>query len=576
MAEEQESHNQIEPLANKTSKVGKTSYTGYSLPPEIANYSHTGDEIDRARQAWRGNQSDYYRKIQEFMEKDNPYKKRGFEELAELYAAKNGDFLNTMKKFEDRMLPRNFRSSELGLSYAQRQRAKKNLFAAENQYLYQNKNLGIPTGTILDKIATDHGLDLNQRRKIREIILLDDPVTKAKELISKYGIPISEVMEKVFPAYPRWVTKVLMALVGNPTSVVEEMTKPKPNGLTKDLIVSHLTNQDYLRPDTVQPAITNNETAFDTTAFDGLATIICPEKYRFRLYTQYPTKTALASGIMSVPITSDSTGNVLILINPLNSTAAAAGTAAAPLTGQFFIASLTGWVPNTGAYTNFSKTAGPLFTNAAAIRSGKISGFSIQFTPTVSSLNNQGLNWMSYIENYNAFSYTSGSADLQLSSIQLSPYTQEIDEKNPIRGIYLPDNTDSLDPDTATNIFADGFILAVTNTNPSTTIGTLDISYVYEVMPQQNSQNIMPLQSPTPGPSTTQAMATAILKNLSLQMLPLPKAVCLARKIFSVGVGLKYQEAVKLLTESEFEHKSTKMRSAMDMDHQDMSILSFE
>jgi hypothetical protein len=438
--------NQDKPMA-KLTDLGIAKYQGYQLPPEYPDMKqHTKEEIDNAQKAWNMTPEQMYNEIRKFCADKSRNEVAGtdFTRIANGYNEGDKRVKQSMENLHE-ILPRGYSSRELGMDYNKRQQARKNFYRAENRYLYKDKGFGIPSGPILRDIALRGGIKTKDARVVHDLLVLDDPINRAKTFVKNYGVPISKALETLFPHYPSWITKVLIAL-SNPSTLADLTgVTEDTNGITNQIAQSRFLNEDYVRADSTQALVTKTLVSFDTVAFDAIATIFCPEVFGYRVFTKYPEKTALGVGTMSISLTTDANGNLLVLINPLNPCAAASASGPAPFNSDYFMVQVTGWVPTTGVYTNQQRYAGPLVSNAGSFKSGKVSGFAVQYLPTTSALDNSGTTYLTYLEQYKNFDKASGSTDLQLSAMLLSPYTQETDQKRPVRGIYLPDDTDVMD-----------------------------------------------------------------------------------------------------------------------------------
>jgi hypothetical protein len=457
-----------------------------------------------------------------------------------------------LKAYEDDMQPKGYTTRELGMTYPQRDQARKNLYQAENDYINEVKGLPIPNGAALDQIIKDYELSDKHHKAIRELIMADDPVSKIKAFLKKIpGTKIADAISILFPQYGGLMREIVRMLVGNPTSVLSDVD-PRSTPFTKPVIVSKLPNQDYLTQASFQTAVDSAPEAshFDDVAYDGLATIVCPEKFKFRLYVDRALSTALVQGSALYTVSSDANGNAFIMINPSNPGAVAAA-GVAPCPPAFFYATLTGYVPDTGVYTNYANSNGPLINNLTSLRALKVNGFSVKVYPIVSSLNNSGIYRSAYVQNYNNFGLASGSTDIQLGTIALNQFfTEKSLSAGYMRNIYLTDNNDILDVDLVTQVFSDGFIYVFSNCAVNTQVATIEVTYVYEAMPSQSAKSIMSTGFPTKGPATVEVLASAMLSNPLLQSMPLELATKLGKDIFDKGHCLRYSQAVKILSES--------------------------
>lgn len=551
----------IDGPSQRQGKIGKVTYIGYERPPTFQRRFHNSNEIQRARSKWRASRDMMRDEIEHFLSNKatNPYLGATFEDLVKQVKENGEDLKKLAKQYEDAILPKGFTNQELGITPEDRQSAKKMMYQLENEYLLDHKKLPILDSTAIEQLKNTYHLDDLSHRTIKNLILLDDPVEKIRGFLQKYRTPISTAVDLTLPAYAPWIRAILAHFLGNPTSTtghLKQIKSDKPTSFTPAFNNSRLPNQDYVSPQSFQNATVTGFGHLNTVAYDAIATILAPEKYKFRVYSPRPQRTAIANTTNLYTLTADANGNAFYLINPLNPfTNSSTGTQ--PINVPFEFVQLVGWTP-AGTYNTYNVSRGSLYNNQAAIRSGKLAGCAINVIPLTSALNNAGIIRIAYLENYSNFDFNSGSTDLSLSTMAINPYFQEGNLTSSYRAIYLPDEADILSTDLQNNPFSDGFIICITNANPGP-VATLEYSRVTEVMPTQASIAVMPVEYPTPGPATLSSIASAIVKNPSLQMLPSDCAYKLAKQLMGKGPSLLYETAMKLMadfTSESLKHKT--------------------
>lgn len=537
--------------------IGSFSYQGYppvntALYPQYMN-QHSQSDLDRARMMYNRSFDDYSRDISNFLNNTatNPYKGQSFETLVPLLKNHDPNLLRVMDNYENTILPKNYTSRELGIPYARKNQQKKMAYQAENFYLKEHKKLPVLTGKQIEELANHYGLDHETHQKIRTLILLDDP-GRIKNFLRKSVPILGDVVGNFFPTYKPFISAITKGLFGNPTSTISHLREQNPTEPMNraSFTESKMPMVDYVSSQTVQAAETKQsmpEVDFDTVAYDAIATIICPEKYRFRLPLQSSIKTAVASATKVFSLNTDSSGSSIVIINPLNP-GSPATTGVAPITpGSFFLATLTGGNPDLGTYTNYTTQPGVFVGLGSVARTQRPSGFSVRIIPEVSTLENSGMIRMAYFQNNTGMSLASGSTDLDTSAITQNIYFQQCNMNGLLRGILLPDQNTELIPTTVGNLEDEVFIINVTGAKPDSIVATIEIDYIYEVQPPGAMLSIMPCQAATPGQATLGAVQSVIASNPAIQMLPLTKATEVARELFNCGPCLKYKKTVALL-----------------------------
>jgi hypothetical protein len=549
---------------------------------------HSPEAIAEAKRLLKESRMQKQNRIRNYINSrdTNPYKGDQLAQLVDLYKKKDQQLTRTMDLLEQQIRPKDFTSTDLGMSYSDRQNFNRSSFAAENDVIAEKVG-HIITSQELAKIKAQYGLSDITNRKLRDLIMLDDFYPKLIDTIKKFGPDIGEtainflaptvgtklrsLYESVFQPSNETVSDMAKIAMPNTINGLKSLTKTKlaPNLVQETQ--SRVSGQDFIDPNAAYQENANKNDQFDGVAFDGLASMLCPEMYSFRVQDENPKKTALVTGNGLIDIITGSSGNVLLAINPLNPTA---GTGA--VIDTMFAASFPSWTPSTGATALTGETiiAGPLSTNTTNVRTGKVTSFSAEIILTSSSNNNSGSVHVAYIENETGFGLSATSnAFFTLANIANNAYYQTGNMNSRLRSLYIPDTLDKLASNTASNRFTDGFLIGIVGAATSSTVGVVKYSYVYEVQPTSSSLNIMPVENATPGPATVSAFNSAVSRNPAIQMLPRSIAARYAKIIFSKGSSLTYKQALHILDSIDFVADTTAMSLTAQEDVSDTSFV---
>lgn len=535
-------------LLTGTNNLLNTS-TSTIRPQNWTPKQHTPEEIKAAQQILKESRAQKKNKINGFIKNrnTNPFYGLGPEQLIEAYRQHNAQLNETIKNLNEQYKPKDFTSSELGMSYAEKQAAERSAFAAEQDALAEKLGF-IATGNELNKIKQKYGATDISNSKMRQLLLLDDFYPKMIAGVKKY-LPIlgEAAINQFLPGLGSKILELLKEhkLLSNPTVLDQAYNMSADRPLySKNYIVSDLDTLDKLGPESAYVVTTNGKTGdMDTVAHDGLATMLCPERYQYRVTMTQSQKTGIISGEITMPVPTDAQGNAFVVVNPLNP----AGDSAI----ADFFAGTKSWNPTTGATQVFTNNApAPIINYTTSVKTVKVSGFACEFFASQSANNNQGSVHMAYLENYSGFNFSStASDDCTLSSLAVNPYYISGNMNARYRMIYIPDDTDRLSNVLNGNAFTDGFIIGIVGaaTN-SSSVGIVKMTFVYECVPTQSASVIISQQNATSGPATFQALNEAIKKNTLIQQLPLHEAAELAGKIFNEGESLNYCKAVKIMS----------------------------
>jgi predicted DsbA family dithiol-disulfide isomerase len=136
---------------------------------------HTKEEVQNARRVLYESREEKGKRINRFVNdrSTNPFKGEKIDKLVEL--AKNNDAtLNrTLEALQNIIKPRDFTSSELGMTYAEKQGLERTGFIAQQDEIYKKLSMHL-TSTKLQELMREHNITGISQSKMRDLILLDD------------------------------------------------------------------------------------------------------------------------------------------------------------------------------------------------------------------------------------------------------------------------------------------------------------------------------------------------------------------------------------------------------------------
>jgi len=503
---------------------GKPGLQNQSLfsnaPQKIQPYQQQGypsaEDIERAKEIYKLTRSQRKSKVQEFAKgPDNKeFYGKSIQVLANAFKEGNQNLLETLSKLEQTIQPKNVSSMDLGVSLMDKRQNSRISNAAINDAVFDKTQM-MPTAQNLEHLKQSLGLDKITHRKLKELILLDDWASIAQQAmpyILEYGAPAIQKL------YKRYVEPTLRRFLGDDAGLdPNDFSNNNVSQPSKRSIIGGVT---YESPS--YPPIRLGQLALDAVCTEAIATVVCPEEFRKRLPFNYPTRTAVTTGSTNFIGTTDAAGNLAIFINPWNP-----GVVSGAASGAFALLA-TGYLPGGGSFTGNTFINGSLSTSVANLSTFKVTGFAVNVIPITSANNSQGDYEVGFFQNMN-LATVQGTVPQQ--SLQNCQYYQTGNALTSYRSIFLPDPYDELSPIGNTQIWNDFFMVLVTGAAALTPVVKIEISYVYEVVPNFTSQNIMAQDYATPGAFTLDAIAAMMYAAPGVQMLTYADAVAFATKI---------------------------------------------
>jgi hypothetical protein len=479
----------------------------------------TNDEIQRAKRNTQADRSEKKKILKSFIDdgSKNPYKGQP---LADILAAWKDDpdqVKTVLNRMEEYIRPKNVSSSQMGITYEERQRNDREWLQVMNEVASEKVGFLLTSGNI-QKICEKFGItDSGVRKKLRELILLDDwevIVPMAAAALEEYGPPaisylwdrfVRPYLARTFPGHDEGLT-----LDDYSSNNIQDPNKisliPNVNVFSEKL--KDLSGSDQLLKDAVNK--------------DYLSCLLCPERFTYRRPLTYPKRTALVSAGTQFILTSDDNGNTAFWVSPWNGNLPAANN-----TPQAFFAAFnpTGFVPNTGEWTDASYTNGPL--NPALFNRWTLTAMSVTITPISSPDNTAGQIQLSYFPEIGLGTAT--QPVFAQAGLSQTGFYQSGNALNTYRSIWLPTSY-------GTTLYAnevqpghqDLFYGLITGAAENTNVAKVDVYFVYEVIPTLAQLQYSVSDFATPGVRTDDAITTLTYASPGMQMLTLDDAFDLA------------------------------------------------
>lgn len=495
-------------------------------------------ELERARQMLLAPYSDKYRRVQDFMNdpQTNPYVGQDLITLAQKYKDHDEKLTSTIDKLDHLLEVKNVTSADLGMTYQQRQNAKRIDNTVFNDAVYEKSEI-IANATNLAFLKKLLGLKEDEitNRQLKALILLDDwpsILAKAIPLIIEYGPKLATYLYDKFakPAMVRAQANLTKASKGP----INLSTANTLDGHDTGLSITDFSNNNVQGPNksSWMPGVnvftdsirvfSNRAIMFDGVNTKAIAATYCPEYFSARFPSYVADKTTLTRASAKYALTTDANGNTSALLDYLNIC-----TSSTVPPGTYLSINPVGFVPNTGAATSWTYLPGPLASSNTAIASYRIVGMSATVIPTTSANNSQGQIELAYWQGQR----NTATPVIPQSSMSTSGAYQIGNFLTGYRCIYTPDftyyNGFNVEP------MVEYLQVLITGAPASSTVATLEVSWVVEIVPQiPVSFTNTDTQFAEPGPMSEELVSNIFNVFPAIQILTLDDAYSLANNIY--------------------------------------------
>jgi len=495
--------------------------------------------IEQARMLLMEPYQQKYDRVQQFITSPttNPYVGSDLTALAERYKEHDDKLKTTIDKLDHLLEAKNITSSDLGLTYQQRQNAKRIDNTVFNDAVYDKSQI-IANATNLKflKIALGLNDDEITNRQMKALILLDDwpsILAKAIPLIIEYGPKLANFLYEKFakPAMQRAQANLNKAS----KTTMNLSTANTLDGHDTGLSITDFSNNNVQGPnksawmpgvnvfsDSIR-VFSNRAIMYDGVNTKAIAATFCPEYFSARFPSYVADKTTLTRASAKFSLTTDANGNTSALLEYNNIC-----TSSASATTAFLAINPTGFVPTTGAATNWTYLPGPLSGSNTSIASYRIVGMAATVIPTTSANNSQGQIELAYWQGQRN---TAATPAIPQASLSTSGAYQIGNFLTGYRSIYTPDF-----------LYYDGFHVEnfveylqvlITGAPASSTVATLEVSWVLEIVPQiPVSFTNTDTQYAEPGPMSEELVSNIFNVFPAIQILTLDDAYALANAIY--------------------------------------------